>query len=130
MPVRLIYCLLFAFIFPLRGEAQNRNRTIRTIAGNGQTGAARDKGRALDMPLSNPFGVQPEADGSLIIASFDQHVLYRLDASYGRLERIAGTGKAGLSGTGGEHPTDVAMNEPHEIQVDGQGNIFVADTGE
>ncbi len=129
MPIFLrLNCLILVFLSPLYAAAQNRDQTIRTIAGNGQAGAAQDKGRALDMPLSNPFGIQPEADGGLIIASFDQHVLYRLDASYGRLERIAGTGKAGLSGTGGEHPTDVQFNEPHEIQVDKQGNIYVADT--
>ncbi|MEZ6074887.1 MAG: hypothetical protein R3C56_04175 [Pirellulaceae bacterium] len=53
------------------------------------------------MSLSNPFGVQPTPDGSLVICSFDQHVLYRLDPSYNRLERICGTGTAGMSGTGG-----------------------------
>ncbi len=120
--------LSMALLTSPSAEAQNQRKTIRTIAGNGQTGEARDRGRALDMPLSNPFGIQPEVDGSLIIASFDQHVLYRLDPSYGRLERIAGTGTAGMSGTGGEHPTNISMNEPHEIQVDAQGNIFVADT--
>ncbi len=109
-------------------SAQSPQRTIRTIAGDGAVDKARDLGPAREMSLSNPFGVQPLADGSLIIASFDQHVLYRLDRSFGRLERIAGMGKAGLSGTGGEHPTDVALNQPHEVQVDDQGNIYVADT--
>jgi DNA-binding beta-propeller fold protein YncE len=103
-------------------------KKIRTIAGNGQTGNFRDKGRALEIPLSNPFGVQPEADGSLIIASFDQHVLYRLDPSYQSLERIAGTGEAGFSGRGGEFPTNVAMNQPHEVQINAKGDIYVADT--
>lgn len=124
----LLACLALICGAPEMALAQSPGRSIRTIAGNGQTGPARDKGRATEMSVSNPFGIQPEADGSLIIASFDQHVLYRLDPSYGRLERIAGTGKAGLSGRGGEQPTDVAMHEPHEIQVDGEGNIFVADT--
>ncbi len=110
--------------FPVQAQYQQ----IQTIAGNGKTGAFHEKGRALEIPLSNPFGIQPEADGSLIIASFDQHVLYRMDPTYSRIERIAGTGRAGYSGTGGEHATDVSMNEPHEIQVDAHGNIFVADT--
>ncbi len=108
--------------------AQSPQRTIRTIAGDGTSGKARDLGPAREMSLSNPFGVQPLADGSLIVTSFDQHVIYRLDSSYGRLERIAGTGRGGLSGTGGEHPTDVALNEPHEVKVDVLGNIYVADT--
>lgn len=101
---------------------------IRTIAGNGQTEPLREQGRALDTALSNPFGIQPEAGGSLIIASYDQHVIYRLDSGYTTLRRIAGTGKPQQSGSGGEHPTNVGLNQPHEIQVDKLGNIFVADT--
>ena len=107
---------------------QSPQRGLRTIAGNGESSRARDLAPALEMSLSNPFGVQPAPDGSLIVSSFDQHVLYRLDPSYNRLERICGTGTAGMSGTGGEHPTHVALNQPHEVQVDQQGNIFVADT--
>lgn len=107
---------------------QSPHRRLRTIAGNGESSRARDMGPAAEMSLSNPFGVQPAPDGSLVICSFNQHVLYRLDPSYNRLERICGTGTAGMSGTGGEHPTNVALNQPHEVQVDRYGNIFVADT--
>ena len=103
-------------------------QTIRTLAGNGQTGPAVMSGAALQTPLSNPFGVMPEADGSLIVASFDQHVLYRLDPTYSRLQRIAGTGRAGMSGTADADPLEVDLHEPHEIQVDGRGDIYVADT--
>ncbi len=108
--------------------AQSPHLRLRTIAGNGESSRARDMAPALEMSLSNPFGMQPAPDGSLVICSFDQHVLYRLDPSYNRLERICGTGRAGMSGTGGEHPTHVALNQPHEVQIDQQGNIFVADT--
>lgn len=103
-------------------------RKITTIAGNGKTGQPVQKGRALDVPLSNPFGIQPESDGSLIIASYDQHVIYRLDPTYRRLERIAGNGTKGFSGKDGDLPLQVAMNQPHEVQVDADGNIFIADT--
>ncbi len=108
--------------------AQPPFKTISTIAGNGKTGDPVEKGRALEVPLSNPFGVQPEPDGALVIASYDQHVLYRLEPSYGRLERIAGVGKPGFSGRDGDRPLQIAMNQPHEVQVDKAGNIYVADT--
>ena len=53
-----------------RVDAQQVERTqfrrVVTIAGNGNTGRAVEQGRALDVPLSNPFGVQVEADGSLV----------------------------------------------------------------
>ncbi len=124
----LFVCSLLTIQYFSMSNATAQSRTIRTIAGSGMAGEPREKGPALEIPLSNPFGIQADTDGSLIIASFDQHVLYRLDSGYGSLERIAGTGKAGFSGRGGEHPTNVAMNEPHEIQIDIKGNIYVADT--
>ncbi len=117
-----------ALTLAIAGSTPAQFSNIRTIAGNGQTGQAREQGRALQTPLSNPFGIAAEADGGLIIASFDQHVLYRLDANYNRLERIVGTGQVGFSGKDGDRAADVAMNQPHEVQVDRRGNIYVADT--
>lgn len=111
-----------------RASAQPRFRRISTIAGNGQETPFREKGRALEIAVTNPFGVQPTADGSLIVASFDQHVVYRLEANYTRLERIAGTGQRGFLLGENRPPTTVPMSQPHEIQVDDEGNILVADT--
>ncbi|QDV27460.1 NHL domain-containing protein [Aureliella helgolandensis] len=109
-------------------SAQAQFRRIRTVAGNGETGAPQAKGRAQEMPLSNPFGIQPDGADGFIIASFDQHVLYRLEPSFVRLEWIAGTGKAELRGMPGDMANQIGFNQPHEIQVDPAGNIYVADT--
>ena len=81
------------------------SRKVTTIAGNGKTGRALERGPALEIPLSNPFGIQPDADGNLIVASYDQHVVYQLDSSYRSAHIIAGTGMSGLSGKSGERPT-------------------------
>ena len=103
-------------------------RKVTTIAGNGKTGRALQRGPALEIPLSNPFGIQPDANGNLIVASYDQHVVYQLDSSYRRAHIIAGTGMSGLSGKSGDRPTEVLMNQPHEVQIDQRGNILIADT--
>ena len=108
--------------------AQVHHKKIATIAGNGKTGQPAEQGRGLEIPLSNPFGVQTEKDGSLIIASYDQHVIYRMDASYRGMRLIAGSGNAGLSGKNGDRPTSVDLNQPHEVQIDAAGNIYIADT--
>jgi sugar lactone lactonase YvrE len=125
-------CLTLVATSFLAGAIANRDpsrfRLIRTIAGSGQTGEMRLQGRASNFVLSNPFGIQEEEDGSLIIASFDQHAIYRLDPSYTTLRVIAGTGNAGIAGTGGQPATQVMLNAPHEVQVDQAGNIYVADT--
>lgn len=129
--VRAVNLLTIAALFVFQcaiGAAQVRHKKIATIAGNGQTGQPAEQGRGLEIPLSNPFGVQVERDGSLIIASFDQHVIYRMDPSYRGVRLIAGTGKVGKSGMNGDRPTAVDLNQPHEVQIDSAGNIYIADT--
>lgn len=103
-------------------------RKISTIAGCGEAGSAKPKSRAAEACVSNPFGIQPESDGSLIIASWDQHVIYRLDPTYRSIEVIAGTGERGKSGIVGDFPSKVEFNQPHEVQVSPQGDIYIADT--
>lgn len=105
-----------------------RYKKIVTIAGSGESGKPVPQGRAGSVPLSNPFGIQGEKDGSLIIASWDQHVIYRMDPAYRQIEVIAGTGDAGQKGQAGDLSLKVQLNQPHEIQVASNGDIFVADT--
>lgn len=99
-----------------------------TIAGNGQVQDFRPSGRARDISLTNPFGIQQEADDSLIVVSYDQHVIYRLDSNHTQLTAIAGTGTKGQSGRDGDFATKVMLNAPHEVQIDSRGNILIADT--
>ena len=119
--------LLFAGCLCVQ-QASAQFKKIITIAGNGQAEGYRPSGAAKEIPLTNPFGIQQESDGDLIIVSFDQHVLYRLDASYSKLTTIAGTGAKGFSGKSGDYPTQVMLNAPHEVQIHSQGNVLVADT--
>ena len=122
-------CLLVWLFDAAPGQSEEADfMEIATIAGNGSTGPPSPQGTALEVSISNPFGVQPEADGSLILASLDQHVVYRLDPTYQQIQVIAGTGKAGLSGADGDNPTQVSLDQPHEVQVDSTGNIYIADT--
>ncbi len=101
---------------------------IATIAGSGKTGTVVKQGDPQSIPLSNPFGIEPDSQGRLVIASFDQHVIYRLSADRKRIEVIAGNATEGLSGKSGDLATDVAMNQPHEVRVDSSDNIYIADT--
>jgi DNA-binding beta-propeller fold protein YncE len=112
----------------LASSAAAQYRRIETIAGNGQAGPFRSQGRANVLAVSNPFGIQRLPDGGLVIASYDQHVVYRVDSGYSAMEVIAGTGSAGINGRSGDHAVKVMLNAPHEVQVDSQGNIYVADT--
>jgi DNA-binding beta-propeller fold protein YncE len=101
---------------------------IETIAGNGRAEKLVLEGAATEIGVANPFGIGEEADGSLVICSFDWDVLYRLDPSYKTLKVIAGSGKRGVEGTAGQSALQMSMNQPHELQIDNSGNIYVADT--
>jgi sugar lactone lactonase YvrE len=50
-----------------------------------------------------------------------------IDTRIGAMSTVAGNGTAGLSGDGG--PADAAsLNEPKALCLDGQGNLFIADS--
>ncbi len=110
------------------GYSQTQFSKITTIAGTGKAGPAEKQGAATAIAISNPFGIEPDSKGNLIIAGFEQHVIYRLTADRKSLELIAGTGAEGMSGKTGDAATTVAMNQPHEVRLDPQDNIYVADT--
>jgi len=125
--VTVVFCSSYA-------QSQTKFSRITTIAGSGKTGPAETPGPAATLraptavSISNPFGIEPDSKGNLIIASFDQHVIYRLSADRKLLELIAGTGAEGMSGKTGDVATAVAMNQPHEVRVDARDNIYIADT--
>lgn len=101
---------------------------ITTIAGSGAADKLVNAGPALQTPIANPFGIGELADGSLIICSFDWHVLYHLDAKRQNLKVIAGSGQKGMGGQPGGSALTMQMNQPHELQIDSKGDIYIADT--
>lgn len=98
---------------------------ITTIAGLGNYGSTGEGGPALDARLQNPKSVAL-SDGGLFISSLD-HKVRRVDLGSGIITQVAGTGAAGYSGDGGP-ALEATFNSPQRIQVDSQGNIYVADT--
>ncbi len=101
---------------------------ITTIAGSGAADKLVSAGPALQTPIANPFGIGELSDGSLVICSFDWHVLYHLDSKRQTLKVIAGSGKKGLGGQPDGPALAMEMNQPHELQIDSKGDIYIADT--
>ena len=83
-------------------------------------------GPAKTLAIGNPFGIEC-ADGQVWITSVDDHCIYRGSQDGKRFKRVVGNGLAGYSGDGGP-AVDARFNWPHEVRVDGEGNLFVADT--
>ncbi|MEK7765986.1 MAG: hypothetical protein AAB368_07080, partial [bacterium] len=78
--------------------------------------------------LFQPCGVAVDAAGNLIIADTYNNLVRRYDPIGDALTTIAGDGTPGYGGDGG--PALAAqLNFPCGVDVDGGGNVFVADAG-
>jgi DNA-binding beta-propeller fold protein YncE len=74
---------------------------ITTFAGNGQTGRASDEGPLLGTALEGPRSIEISRAGKIYVALREGNGVFQLDATPGRLKRIAGTGENGYAGDGG-----------------------------
>jgi sugar lactone lactonase YvrE len=118
------------FILERAGHALrvlDKTGRIRTIAGTGQPGGTGDGGDARQATLRGPKHLCIDADGNVIIADTDNHVIRRYLSKTGTIERVAGTGKKGAAGPGGP-PTQVELNFPHGVFVGSDGTLYIADT--
>ncbi|MCC6588898.1 MAG: SMP-30/gluconolactonase/LRE family protein [Bryobacterales bacterium] len=98
---------------------------ITRFAGTGQPGYRSDNVQANLTRLSGPTDVAVDAQGNVYIADTENHRI-RVVGKDGRIRTIAGTGVQGYQGEG--QAADVALSRPTGVAVDGDGNVFIADT--
>ena len=110
------------FLVILFIKASALSATIGTVAGTGQPGYAGAGGAATEARIKGPFGVVKDSHGNLYICDTFNHVVRRVDTK-GKSTTVAGTGKPGYSGDGGQ-ATRAALNEPYEVRVDTAGNLY------
>ena len=96
---------------------------IHTVAGTGAAGAAGDGGPAVKARLKNPKTVFRHGN-DLYTAGLDNKVrVVHLDT--GIIDLVAGTGAAGyVDGA----PGQAQFSSPQRLQVDSEGNVYLADT--
>jgi sugar lactone lactonase YvrE len=107
-------------------EVNLSDGTVMTIAGNGQKGVPEDGAEATKAPLVDPRAVAVDAKGNVYILERSGHAL-RVVGPQGRIRTVAGTGKAGSSGDGGD-ARQATMNGPKHLCIDRDGNVVIADT--
>lgn len=100
--------------------------TIHHEAGTGKRGFTGHGGPARKATLSGPKGIAVGPGGNVYLADTESHSVRMIDRRTGRLELVAGTGKAG-DGPEGD-PLKCAMDRLHGIFVDKSGNILIGDT--
>ncbi len=98
---------------------------ISTVAGTTR-GFSGDGGAATSAQLNRPTGVEIDGSGNLYISDNTNNRIRKVDIS-GNISTVAGTGTGGFSGDGGA-ATSAQLNRPTDVEIDGSGNLYIADT--
>jgi trimeric autotransporter adhesin len=81
---------------------------------------------ALAAPMGRLSGMVLRPDGSFLVSDGDNSQIFKITAG-GMLSVYAGNGQPGFSGEGGP-AVNASLATQQGIAVDGQGNLYVADT--
>lgn len=98
---------------------------IRTVAGTGAAGMG--SGPALAAAMNGPKHLCLDRDGTVLIADTENHRVLRYSPRTATLGVVAGTGRRGTAGVGGD-PKAAEFNQPHGVIVHPKtGDITISD---
>jgi uncharacterized protein (TIGR03437 family) len=100
---------------------------VETEAGSGTPGNAGDGGAARVAQLNQPSACVLDAAGNLFIADTGNHAIRKVSPD-GKIGTVAGVGQPGFAGDGGP-AISASLNSPAGVAVDGNGSIFITDSG-
>jgi trimeric autotransporter adhesin len=98
---------------------------LTRVAGNGRPGFSGDGGPATSAQLNSPQGLAIDKSGNIYIADTGNQRV-RL-VTNGVISTFAGTGIAGFEGDFG-NATSANLHLPSAVAVDGNGNVYIADS--
>ena len=101
---------------------------ITTFAGTGEEGFGGDGGPATEAKLDWPSGVAVDEDGTVYIADQENERIRKVDTD-GIITTFAGSGSYNYRGEEDGIPaTEASLNWPTGVAVDGQGDVYIADS--
>jgi hypothetical protein len=115
--------LFVALIVSSQVAAFAQAEKIVLVAGGGK---GPDGGPAIGAAMGQPFGTAIDKDGNLFIADFSDHRVRKVDPS-GVITTVGGNGVAGFAGDGGP-ATEGSFKAMHDLVLDGDGNLYIADS--
>ncbi len=101
-------------------------QVITTVAGTGVSGFSGDGGPAITARLNNPHGTAVDGAGNIFIAD-NLNSRVRQVKTTGFILTNTGTGVGVFAGDGG-YSYLANINQPFDITVGGDGDLFISDT--
>ena len=99
---------------------------LSILAGNGVAGYSGNGNSATLASLKNPTGICIDKNGNIFIADTYNNCIRKVN-TVGVITTIAGNGNQGFGGDNG-NARNALLNRPFGVQVDNDGNLYIADT--
>ncbi|MEQ1829235.1 MAG: hypothetical protein ABL921_24945 [Pirellula sp.] len=103
--------------------------TIKTVVNaSGKKGLSEIRGSGLDAAMNGPKHMCVDQQDRVVIADAENHIVLRYDPKDGTITRIAGTGKSGRDGLGGD-PLQCQLARPHGVSIHPKtGELYITDS--
>jgi DNA-binding beta-propeller fold protein YncE len=105
-----------------------KTKILTAVAGNGSAGFTGDGGPAAKAQFKQPHSLAFGPDGAILVCDIGNNRIRRIDMKTGTIDTYAGNGErkptpdgAPLAGT--------PINEPRALDLDPQGNLYLATRG-
>lgn len=108
-------------------KVNQKTGLISTWAGTGDKKPTTDGSPLAGSPLYGPRTSAVAENGDVIIVLREGHAVYRYVDKTRTLHHVAGTGKGGYSGDGGDAKL-AQVNGPKGVAIAANGDIYLADT--
>lgn len=105
-----------------------KSGVISTYAGTGKAGDTPDGAPIAGTPLRGPRSLDFDRAGNLWLATREGNQVFKFDPQAGRIVHVAGTGRKGFTGDGGD-PKLATLNGPKGLALDpATGDVYLVDT--